>query len=551
MPQHPPRTLLFLGLIAWFAGVTCGSGLELTREPYLQSATPTSIVIRWRTDEPTESLIHYGTAPTNLHSIAGDIGDTTEHIVEIGGLNPDTRYYYSVGDLDEEIAWGPEYHFFTHPIPGTSKPTRIWAIGDCGTFNTGAGNQVGVRDAYYNFAGSRHTDVWLALGDNAYYSGTDAEYQANFFDIYTTLFRKSVLWSTIGNHETYSPVEGTQLPYFNMFSFPRFGEAGGVASGTEKYYSFDYANIHFVCLDSELSDRSPDGAMLHWLRADLEANASDWLIAFWHSPPYTKGSHDSDNLFDNFGNMTGMRANAVRLLEEYGVDLVLSGHSHIYERSHLTHGHYGFSTSLKPTMIKDAGSGRPDDTGAYFKSLSGPAANQGAVYVVAGCSGWATSRTGHHPIMYFDELEVGSMVIDVNGKRLDAKFLRETGAIDDYFTMVKGAAPESLRICTFDVKDGEVTVRWKSIAGESYRVQHSASIETPAWVNASEPIAASGATTSWRAPLPDGITQGFYRVVQLAPPALVAPQPALITKKGATRAARRTVKSLKKLQAGR
>src|SRR5260221_2980474 len=95
------------------------------------------------------------------------------------------------------------------------------------------------------------------------------------------------------------------------------GESGGMASGTEHYYSFDYANIHFVFLDSEQSDRGAGSPMLTWLRADLEANTNDWLIAFWHSPPYTKGSHDSVNLSDNFGNMTQMRMHIVPVLEEY------------------------------------------------------------------------------------------------------------------------------------------------------------------------------------------------------------------------------------------
>lgn len=516
MPCLPPRTLSFVFASAL---ASTSSGLELTRGPYLQTATPTSIIIRWRTDEPTESLVHYGTAPTNLHSIAGDLLEKTEHVVEISGLNPNTRYYYSVGDLEEEIAWGPDHHFFTHPIPGTAKPTRIWAIGDCGTFNTGFGNQLGVRDAYYALAGSRPTDVWLALGDNAYYYGTDEEYQVNFFNVYSTLFRKTALWSTIGNHETYSPLEGNEYPYFNMFSFPRFGEAGGVASGTEKYYSFDYGNIHFVCLDSELSNRALDGAMLSWLRSDLEANTSDWIIAFWHSPPYSMGSHNSDDLNDNFGNMTDMRANAVRVLETYGVDLVLSGHSHIYERSHLIHGHYGFSPSLADDMLKDAGSGRPADTGAYIKTAAGAGANQGAVYVVAGSSGWATSRHGRHPIMYFDELEVGSLVIDINGKRLDAKFLRETGAIDDHFTILKGVAPETLRICTFNIQNGEAIVRWKSVAGETYQVQQAATLEPGAWMNAGDPITATGATSTWTGPVNPGETQRFYRVVQVMQPA--------------------------------
>jgi hypothetical protein len=507
----------------------------------LQSGTHTGVTVRWRTDEPTESIVYYGKEADDLHFIVGDIEPTTEHIVEIAGLDPETKYFYSVGDLVESLASGPDFFFITHPVPGTIKPTRIWVIGDCGTFNTGAGNQVGVRDAYYAYAGSRLTDVWLALGDNAYNSGTDAEYQANFFGVYPALLRQTVVWPTLGNHETYSPPDGDQLPYFNMFSLPSGGEAGGLPSGTEKYYSFDYANIHFVCLDSELSDRTTDGAMLTWLKADLEANTRDWLIAYWHSPPYSKGSHDSDNLFDNFGNMTEMRENAVRILESYGVDLVMCGHSHIYERSYLINGHYGFSDSLEPAMIKDAGSGKPEDTGAYLKLETGPEANQGAVYLVAGCSGWATFRTGVHPIMYFDELQTGSVVIDISGSRLDAKFLRETGAIDDYFSIIKGAAPENLRICTFAMNDDETVVRWKSRPGKRYLVERSASLQDPDWSEASPPIVATGATTTWSGPLPKGMSQSFYRVVALRdlPP---APESATEVSKKAGSAGKRSTR---------
>src|SRR5215217_1137883 len=107
MLQPPPRLSLLAALAAFLLGTVASPATELTRGPYLQTATPTSIIVRWRTDEPTESLVRYGTAPTNLHSFAGDLVETMEHIVEIAGLNPQTRYYYSVGDLVEEIAWGP------------------------------------------------------------------------------------------------------------------------------------------------------------------------------------------------------------------------------------------------------------------------------------------------------------------------------------------------------------------------------------------------------------------------------------------------------------
>ena len=86
--------------------------------------------------------------------------------------------------------------------------------------------------------------------------------------------------------------------------------------------------------------------MLTWLEADLAANTNEWLIAFWHHPPYSKGSHDSDWEME----LIQMRENALPLLESYGVDLVLSGHSHCYERSYFLDGHYGRSSALRPEM---------------------------------------------------------------------------------------------------------------------------------------------------------------------------------------------------------
>ena len=93
------------------------------------------------------------------------------------------------------------------------------------------------------------------LGDNAYENGTDSEYQAAVFDMYPTMLRQSVLWPALGNHDTaQSANPPASLPYFAMFTLPTGAQAGGMASGTEKYYSFDYANIHFICLDSMTSD---------------------------------------------------------------------------------------------------------------------------------------------------------------------------------------------------------------------------------------------------------------------------------------------------------
>src|SRR5204863_572159 len=133
---------------------------------------------------------------------------------------------------------------------------------------------------------------------------------------------------------------------------------------------------------SMTADRSPTGPMANWVQSDLNSTLRDWVIAFWHHPPYSKGSHDSDTEIE----LMQMRQNIVPILESGGVDLVLAGHSHAYERSYLIDGHYGDSSTLTSAMIKDSGDGREDGSGAYEKPVA-QTAHKGAVYTVAGSSG--------------------------------------------------------------------------------------------------------------------------------------------------------------------
>ena len=111
-----------------------------------------------------------------------------------------------------------------------------------------------------------------------------------------------------------------------MFTLPDGGRGGRRRRpGTEAYYSFDYGNIHFIVLDGNSRARPAGGPMLTWLEADLQATTADWVIAFWHHPPYSKGLlHDSDVEQREID----MRENVLPILEAYGVDLVLTGHSH-------------------------------------------------------------------------------------------------------------------------------------------------------------------------------------------------------------------------------
>lgn len=394
----------------------------VTRGPYLQLGTTDSITIRWLTDTATDSLVRYGTSPGVLSSSVTDAAVSAGHNIVLTNLLPATQYWYSVGSTTDDLS-GPDatHTFTTPPLIGTAVPMRIWAIGDSGTADSRA---AAVRDAYTSFTGAVHTDLWLMLGDNAYDEGQNYEYQAAIYDTYPDMLRKSVVWPTRGNHDTTGAYAGT-------FTLPKNGEAGGMPSGTELYYSFDHGNVHFVCLDSESSGLGVGGAMHTWLAADLASTNQDWIVAYWHHPPYTKGSHDSDTE----QKLIDMRENFLPLLEAGGVDLVLNGHSHSFERTFLIDGHYQTSDTFVDSLKKDPGDGQLGGAGSYNKAFG---SHNGAVYCVAGSSGKTSSAPVDHPAMAYSDVTLGSLVIDVDGLSMTVQFLDANAVVKDHFTLVKG-----------------------------------------------------------------------------------------------------------------
>jgi hypothetical protein len=410
---------------------------KVDRGPYLQLATTNSIVIRWQTDKPGTGVVRFGTRQDKLDRKAEAPGKLTEHVVLLENLKPATTYYYAIAAGTNVLAGSPmPFRFSTPPPRGTRKSTRIWVLGDSGTKDA---KQRAVRDAYYRATGLQPTDLWLMLGDNAYSRGGETEYQKAVFAMYPHMLASAVLWPTLGNHDGGHATSATQSGvYYHLFTLPTLGQAGGAMSGTESYYSFDYANIHFICLNSHDEDRGPGGLMQAWLKADLAWDRLDWTIAYWHHPPFTEGSHDSDDDKESGGRMRQMREMIVPVLEAGGVDLVLGGHSHSYERSGLMDGFYGKSQNFAASYRKVPGNGRMDGDGPYRKPTLGPAPHEGTVYAVVGSSGQTSGGDLNHPAMIVSLNQLGSLVIEVDGLRLDATFVDDKGLKRDWFTIIKG-----------------------------------------------------------------------------------------------------------------
>jgi hypothetical protein len=158
-------------------------------------------------------------------------------------------------------------------------------------------------------------------------------------------------------------------------------------------------------------------------------------------------------------------------------------------------------------MLKGGGSGRADGAGSYDKPTAGPAAHDGTVYLVSGNGADLRGGLLNHPVMYRSRNLLGSVVLDFDANRLDAKSILSTGVIDDYFTMTKGA--NLLRILAAQPSGPDLLISWQSVAQRTYRVQNS-SVPGPPWTNLAGPFAGDGAVRT--VPIPIGTTNGFIRL---------------------------------------
>ena len=502
-------------------------GAEVTSERlFLQQVSSTSAIIKWRGDA---NAVCVGDDMDNLATKV-DATETSGNHKEalVTGLMPDQTYYYSVGGA---MTAPDGQSFRTSPEKGqlpSDGNTRIWIVGDSGSStdedSSHAGEAAQVRDGMRKFVannGGEAVDMFLMLGDNAYLNGSDANYQQGVFDLYTDEIKKLAMWSAIGNHEmgTFNfdycqlrdinnePIEQIReacaaddntgevffknpgvstssdpnsyldsaddttpstMPYLDIYSFPTAAEVGGVASGTEQYFSFDQGNVHVVSLDSQLTarDETQRETMRQWLIDDLSANTLDWTIVLIHHPPYSKGAnHDSDDTENNLVDrpIWDIRNEFVPVFDHYGVDLVYSGHAHSYERSHYLHNHTGtsdtYSASTHAELISDASraaTGRGAESYAQLSPTSGGIDNR-VVYTVNGSSGKANSGGGtitteeewlRHPAHVMQPADtatpkkhglglLGSVVIDATDKKLTANFVDVNGVSLDTFSITR------------------------------------------------------------------------------------------------------------------
>lgn len=384
--------LICLSIVATYR-LSQAASPHLVWKPYLQQLTDTSVIILWTTQTGRSPEVRYSVDTSYGFTAVGSTRNTALgtrlHKVTLTELQPNTTYYYKVYVGNQDLLPGDVLSFQTAPSVGSDTPFTFVAFGDYGT---NSASQKRLRDQMlldsFNFI--------LTTGDNAYPDGTDRQFDANVFQLYQDLFSKAALFPALGNHDYHTD---NGAPYLDIFDLPQNAWRTG---DVERYYSFNYGNGHFVVLDFYTllytdDDISSDD-MLDWLRSDLSQTEQRWKIVALHTSAYTTGYHGPDSR---------VRTELVPIFEAYNIDLVLSGHNHIYQRSQPLRG--GQVTTVEQSGI------------IYIVSGAGSAAS------------YTCSKADWVAISYCSKNYGLYTRITVTGNQLTIEAIDDQGIIKDYY----------------------------------------------------------------------------------------------------------------------
>lgn len=270
----------------------------------------------------------------------------------------------------------PAFALFAAPAFAQDS-VRFAAIGD---FGNGPGTT-----AVAQLVNAQAPDFIVALGDDCY--GPTPPIATQIGTPYGDWVANARFWPALGNHEYSDGCGGTAASgYFDYFTLPN----------NERYYDIVIGPVHLFALNSEIE---PDGnsatsKQAKWLKAKLAASTVPWQVVYFHRPPYSSGG----------GMKTGMRWP----FEKWGVDAVLSGHAHDYERIFKDDDANGVTL---PYFVSGLGG---KSKGSFGTTVSGSQVRYNADY--------------------------GALFVTASPTQLDFEFRDLSGTVIDSYSIVKPAA---------------------------------------------------------------------------------------------------------------
>ncbi len=364
---------------------------KITRGPYLQWVTQSSIYVVWDQDKASAPEVRYGATASYGSKKVSKSG--THHEVKLSGLAAGTSYHYAVYNGATKLSTDSTFGTAVK----TNAPFRFAVMGDT---RSDAKNHKAVVTAMGKEKGVR---FFINTGDLVS-SGEVAAQWVEFFKIEAAVVNRLPLFPVIGNHDEKS---GKATNYVKLFVLPTNSK------DPEEYYSFNYGNAHFLVLDGhvnmgnqilcaiklalkgQIGGECFSDKQEQWLLADLKAAAAnpkiDHTFVFVHSGPYSSKPGRTGN--------AQMRA-LLGELKKYKVTMILSGHDHYYE--------HGVSGNGIPYVITGGG-------GAPLYTLGAPSPSP-------------------HKVIY-NKIAYHYAVVDVNGKYIKVTVRTPTGLKLEQFSL--------------------------------------------------------------------------------------------------------------------
>lgn len=371
---------------------------SLTRGPFLQQTT----------SEATRIVAHTDVNARVEVAVTGSGGDEsvratstgTRHVLPLTELPAGTSITYRVL-VDGEVKSGP-HTFRTPGLRGTPEGGEavIGVVGDMGS--GGVNEKANVQRLVE--AGA---ELILTVGDNSYPEGAAAEWDPKFFRPFAPLLPRATLAPAPGDHEYLTPYAQGYLDAFELPAQP----------GGERYYSFDWGDLHVAVVDSNCVDplepatSGCSGAeMVSWLEDDLSRSDAPWKIVTMHRAALATGA---------YGHSAKVANALMPIFERTGVDLVFQGHNHFYERSWPVRG---------GEVVKQD-----------YREAGAP------VYVTSGGSGdWVYESKGAQPSWSaFRVTAYQHALLTLSGGTLRVDAVQVDGKVLDSFTLAKEVPPPS------------------------------------------------------------------------------------------------------------
>lgn len=305
-------------------------GIHLSWNGSSNVQTATTIAITWLNDKQDKGIVRYGIDSSHLNAATEAVTKYSNDLhvyiskADLLHLKPASHYFYKVGSNN---GWSNTYTFKTAPVTGDTNAITVGVWSD--TQNNGGNLNFEQTDTIVQQLRKYPFNFMLHTGDIVENGSVESSWK-KLFDVAQPLLAKYPFMPVIGNHDvvndTASAIFQKPFPmFYDLFNLPL----------NQLNYSYDYGNTHFIAINSGFSQGAEKvGKVLfdegspekRWLQADLKKARGNkntpWIILYCHYPMYSFGvSH-----------IPTWQQHITPLLDEYSVDLCLSGHRHVYER---------------------------------------------------------------------------------------------------------------------------------------------------------------------------------------------------------------------------